>query len=179
MGVKIYTKTGDKGATGLYGGKRVQKNSLRINAIGSVDELNSMLGVVIEEMRKSDNRKELEKIQQDLFEIGSLLANPLVKENKELEKRVAHLELLIDILTEKLTPLRNFILPGGGEAGSLLHLARAVARRAERSIVGLREREKISEEILKYFNRLSDLLFTMARYENHKERKRETLWVKQ
>lgn len=189
--MKIYTRTGDKGQTSLFGGKRVLKSSLRVEAYGTVDELNSAIGVAVGEVQstklkvKSYNAKlqnELEKIQHDLFGIGSVLASPKVQSSKlkvqSLGKRVEEFEKMIDMLTEKLPPLRNFILPGGGKAGAQLHLARTVCRRAERRVVALAGKEDVASEILIYFNRLSDLLFTMARFMNMKEKKIETIWVR-
>ena len=131
-------------------------------------------------------RSELEKIQNDLFEIGGALAFPHKMPVETVYKRPKQFEELIDALTKKLPPLNNFILPGGGEAGAFLHLARTVCRRAERQIAGLSKKahstssgqEKIDPEILVYLNRLSDLLFTMARFANHKERKKEKIWRK-
>ena len=187
--LKIYTKTGDKGETSLFGGKRVSKSSLRIEAIGLVDELNSVIGVAIAEIQNSKFKiqkfklkikSELEKVQHDLFEIGSSLANPSTKpytlNARRLKERVAEFEKLIDQLTAELPELRNFILPGGGETGSQLHLARSICRGAERRIVALAKKEPVEPSILQYFNRLSDLLFTMARFVNHKEKKREIIW---
>ncbi len=206
--MKIYTRTGDKGETSLFGGKRVSKNSLRIEAIGAIDELNSIIGEVIAEIQNSRQRRgspkaakfkvpasrqggqsynaklkgELEKIQNDLFEVGSMLASPGIRNQesgvRNLEKRVDQFEQLIDEMTKQLPELRNFILPGGGVAGARLHFARSIARRAERRIVALAKKEKITSEILIYFNRLSDLLFTMARFVNHKEKQKETIWNK-
>lgn len=186
--MKIYTKTGDRGETGLYGGKRVSKSSLRIEAIGSVDELNSAIGVTIAEVQSSKlkvisyNAKlkvELEKIQNDLFEIGSALANPRLKiKDLRLMNRVKDFEKSIDEMTEELLELRNFILPGGGRIGSMLHFARTICRRAERRIVEVSKKESIQKEVLIYFNRLSDLFFTMARFANHKQKKKEIVWKK-
>lgn len=196
MAVKIYTRTGDKGETSLFGGKRVLKSSERVDTYGTVDELNSIIGVVVAETQnakrlprrqagKTQNynakvKNELEKIQHDLFGIGSYLASPGVKTQeariKHLPKRVEDFEELIDQLTAPLPELRNFILPGGGKIGSFLHLARTVCRRAERRLVALTKREDVDDGVLKYFNRLSDLLFTMARYVNHREKKKETIW---
>ncbi|MBI2430881.1 MAG: cob(I)yrinic acid a,c-diamide adenosyltransferase [Candidatus Levybacteria bacterium] len=172
--MKIYTKTGDKGETSLFGGKRVSKASLRVEAYGTVDELNSAIGVVLAKMEN----KELSNIQNDLFLIGTMLANPKAKIVTGLQKRVEEFETLIDRMTSKLPELRNFILPGGGTTGSLLHVARTVCRRAERRVVALSQKEKVDRAILMYFNRLSDLLFTMARYVNHKEKKKEVIWTK-
>ncbi|MDO8461144.1 MAG: cob(I)yrinic acid a,c-diamide adenosyltransferase [bacterium] len=202
--MKIYTKTGDKGKTSLFGGQRVSKADLRVEAYGTVDELNSAIGVAIAQVQSSkfkvqsygstsspsrvksrDNSKlksELVKIQNDLLEIGSALANTSTIRYTlyaiRLNNRVGEFEELIDKLTEKLPELRNFILPGGGKAGSLLHLARSVCRRAERRVVELSEKEKVDENVLKYLNRLSDLLFTMARFVNHREKRKEVIWKK-
>lgn len=172
----IYTKTGDKGDTGLFNGKRISKASLRIEAIGTVDELNSVVGFVISGLQTTDYglRKELIRIQNDLFVIGGALANPRGKIN--LSKRTKEFEKLIDELTSKLPPLFNFILPGGGAAGASLHLARTVCRRAERRIVSLSQKEKVQSEIIIYINRLSDLFLTMSRFINQKEKKKETIW---
>lgn len=172
----IYTKTGDKGDTGLFNGKRVSKASSRIEAIGTVDELNSVIGYAISNIKnkKSKIKKELIRIQRDLFEVGGALANPKQKVN--LAKRTKEFEKLIDELTKKLPPLFNFILPGGGAAGSSLHLARTVCRRAERRIIALSSKEKVQPEIIVYINRLSDLFLTMSRFVNMKEKKKETIW---
>lgn len=190
--VKIYTKTGDKGETSLYGGKRVLKSNPRVEAYGTIDELNSLIGVIVSQNQRSrpkDDRPMAEKlkielleIQKDLLRIGSLLANSVserlnLKQGSTLmQKRVEHFEKLIDELSEDLPELKNFILPGGGEAGSLLHFARSVARKAERKVVALSQKEKIDGQIIIYFNRLSDLLFTMARFVNYKQNKKEIIW---
>ena len=181
MSLKIYTRTGDKGETSLFGGKRVSKASLRVDAYGTVDELNSVLGVVVSHFKKkSPVKEELLKIQHDLFTIGSVLATPppSKRDVSSLTKRIDEFERLIDHMTEKMPELRNFILPSGSIAGSFLHQARSVCRRAERRITELTKKETVDDNILKYFNRLSDLLFTMARFINHKERKKETIWNK-
>jgi len=178
--MSIYTKFGDKGKTSLYGGKTVSKASLRVNTYGTLDELNSFLGVVLSGKSEKKVEKELKIIQNDLFEIGASLASPAT--NKQavlgnyLKKRVTDFEKEIDSLTKKLPELENFILPGGGKTGSNLHFARTLARRAERRVVELSEKEKINPQILIYLNRLSDLLFTYARFINHKEKKKEILW---
>lgn len=180
--VKIYTRTGDKGETSLFGGKRVSKASGRVDTYGTVDELNTILGIAVAFLRPSEKliKKELEHIQHDLFTIGATLASPGNKTNvsrsEKLEKRTTEFEQLIDELTGKLPELRNFILPGGGKAGSHLHLARTVCRRTERRIIALSKKEEVDNGIIMYFNRLSDLLFTMARFVNHKEKKKETMW---
>jgi len=177
----IYTKFGDKGKTALFGGKIVTKSNIRVEAYGNLDELNSFLGVICSQIKDKKIKTELLQIQNDLFEIGASLAGPDNKKYQELGKklktRVADFEKTIDVLTQKLPKLNNFILPGG-RTGSLFHLARTVARRAERRIVALSEKEKVEEEILVYINRLSDLLFTFARWINYKEKQAETIWSK-
>jgi len=172
----IYTRTGDKGQTGLFSGIRISKASLRIEAIGTVDELNSVIGFAISNIKnqRSNITKELVEIQRDLFTIGAALANPSQK--IDLSKRIREFENLIDKMTKKLPPLFNFILPGGGKAGSSLHLARTVSRRAERRIVSLSNKEKVAEDVLIYINRLSDLFLTMSRFINQKENQKETIW---
>lgn len=183
----IYTRTGDKGKTSLMSGQRVSKADLRVETYGTVDELNSAIGVVISEIKnskgKSQNYKsklksELVKIQNDLLEIGSNLANPASKQLNYLEKRVKEFEKFIDEMTGGMPPLKNFILPGGGKTGAILHLARSISRRAERKIVELNNKQTIDNNIIIYVNRLSDLLFTMARFSNFKEKKKETLWFR-
>lgn len=174
--MKIYTRTGDKGETSLLGGMRVPKNHNRVEACGTLDELNSSLGVSLSflgEEKHATLKKELIKIQNDLIKISSALASPKLCKINGLDKRVAEFEKLIDSLTEHLPPLKTFILPGGGKAGALLHLSRAVARRAERGIVALPKGEYIDENILVYLNRLSDLLFVIARSANFKDKQKE------
>jgi len=178
--MSIYTRTGDKGKTRLYQGKTVSKASPRVEAYGSVDELNSAIGVAIIEVKSSKLKvqsleRELTAIQNDLFEIGGALANPRSKVHG-LNSRVAQFEKIIDDLTKRLPELSNFVLPGGGRAGSLLHLTRTVCRRAERRIVELSQRERVDSSIIIYMNRLSDLLFMFARFINFKEKKKEILW---
>lgn len=190
----IYTRKGDKGETSLFGGKRVSKANLRVNAYGTVDELDSLIGLAAAEIQdsklktqkvKERLRVELQMIQSDLLEIGSMLANPtdIPRHRKaekeylsEVVKHVGEFEREIDQMTGKMPELHNFILPGGGRLGALLHLSRTVCRRAERNIVALRNEENVRAEILEYFNRLSDLLFTMARFANYQEGKKETIW---
>ena len=182
---KIYTKTGDKGKTSLFDGTRVGKSNIRLESYGTVDELNSLLGVILAELRNKKNtlkiKKELIQIQKDLFEIGSYLANPNAKyEIKNLQyfdSRVKKFETFIDEMTDKLPVLRNFILPGGGKAGALLQLIRTVVRRSERRLIALSEKEKVDESFIRYFNRLSDLVFTMSRYVNILEKKKENIWI--
>lgn len=174
----IYTRTGDRGKTSLFSGKRVLKSDIRVESYGSVDELNSILGIVVVNC-KAKHRKlvmELRRIQNDLFEVGSYLANPNAKVLLYLEKRIGEFEDQIDQMTGVMPELHNFILPGGGVVGAGLHQARTVCRRVERCLVVLMQKESIDPNALKYINRLSDLLFTMARFANHQENKKETLW---
>jgi cob(I)alamin adenosyltransferase len=168
--MKIYTKTGDRGDTGLFGGGRVPKSHPRVDAYGEVDELNATLGLAraLEPMPRIDEL--LVPIQRDLFAIGALLATPnLEKMRQHLEKarvdqaRVAQLEQAIDDADVELEPLRAFILPGGSPKAAALHVARTVCRRAERRVVELTQVEEIPELAVVYLNRLSDLLFTLAR----------------
>ena len=175
--MSVYTRTGDKGKTSLYQGKRVSKASLRIQAIGTIDELNSVIGIAVStfKVKNPKLKANLLKIQSDLFEIGAALANPSSKVN--LEPKVKEFELEIDKLDKKLPELKNFILPGGSLTGANLHLARTVARRAERRITELSEKERVDEGIIIYLNRLSDFLFMTARFINYKEKKKETLWT--
>lgn len=196
--MKIYTKTGDRGTTSLFGGKRINKNSPRVAAYGAVDELNSLIGVVMAEVSRLDytpgvgSRRRLEntpgvgivlkkltRIQQELFVLGADLATPreVKVESQSVKKSfITRLEREIDKWTSDLPPLRHFILPGGARAGSLLHLARSVARRGEREIVKLSSEEKINPHVLPYINRLSDWLFTLARYVNKIDHVKETPW---
>lgn len=170
--MKIYTKTGDKGETGLFGGDRVPKNSIRIEAYGTIDELNSFIGLAVNAVNNQEIKGVLESIQHELFTLGSDLATP---ENERTLKlgipRVpAHmyvnLEGEIDRFEDRLEELRNFILPGGNKGASVLHVCRAVCRRAERQVTALKNMEKVNDNILIYLNRLSDLLFVLSRYEN-------------
>lgn len=177
--MSIYTKFGDNGKTSLYGGKTVSKGNIRVEAYGNLDELNSFLGIVLKNIKDKKISGEIIKIQSDLFEIGSSISSLATNKHKDLsiffKKRVTEFEKEIDVLTNKLPELENFILPGG-KTGSYLHYARTIARRAERRIVVLAEKEKILQEILIYLNRLSDLLFIYARYVNYKEKQKEVVW---
>lgn len=178
--MSIYTKFGDKGKTSLYGGKTVSKASLRVNTYGTLDELNSYLGIILSQKLTKEIKKELVKIQNDLFEIGASLANPSTSKFEEmgkyLSKRTKDFENRIDNFSKKLPELENFILPGGSTSGSHLHYGRTLARRAERRVVELSEKEKVNPQTLIYLNRLSDLLFMYARFINKKEKKKEILW---
>ena len=181
--MKIYTKTGDAGDTGLFGGGRVQKDDPRVEAYGDVDELNAVLGMAraVEPMPRID--EVLVPIQRDLFSIGALLATPdLQKMHDHLEKaridadRIAELERAIDECDRELEPLRAFIIPGGSRKGAALHVARTVCRRAERRVVHLQHEVKIPELVVIYLNRLSDLLFTLARVANVRTGAGEVTW---
>lgn len=181
--MKIYTKTGDRGETGLFGGARVSKASARVSAYGDVDELNSVLGVVCAQLGDDlETCENLRQIQGDLFVLGAELAkNP----DKPLqlgisllaEQDVERLEHYIDELDRGLAPLKTFILPGGSAAASFLHLARTTCRRAERAVVALAQTESVREELVRYLNRLSDLLFTLARGQNARRGVQDIPWL--
>jgi cob(I)alamin adenosyltransferase len=180
--MKIYTRTGDAGGTSLFGGKRVSKHDPRVGAYGDVDELNACLGTVRAQGElPGDVTEILERIQIDLFAIGARLADPAEKISDRVTKiavsdvDIQRLEDWIDRFEAELPPLRRFILPGGNRAGALLHLSRTVCRRAERSIVGLGAGE-IDAPVLAYINRLSDLLFVLARAVNHRAGQPEVEW---
>ncbi len=182
--MKIYTKTGDKGKTSLFGGRRVWKDDLRISAYGTVDELNAVLGVAISELMNKELIEVIESIQNDLFTVGSDLASPLDKENKNFviprvdAKFIKQLEVLIDKYDSQLPELKNFILPGGLKGSAILHHARTVCRRAEREVVALAKVDGINHEIEVYLNRLSDLLFVLARFENFSNDTNDLHWQK-
>lgn len=179
--MKIYTKTGDDGTTGLFNGQRVDKYSPRVNAYGTIDELNSVIGLAISSLADSILKNDLVKISHLLFELGSDLATPYDPPPKFEVKRLnsestIFLENSIDFYTEKLEKLTNFILPGGTTAASFLHLARTVCRRAERYIVELSRDEIIGETVIIFVNRLSDYLFTAARFANQLEGVDDIIW---
>lgn len=167
---RVYTKTGDGGETSLVGGKRVSKASPRVDAYGDVDELNSIIGVARAHLSDPEVDDALGLLQNDLFTVGADLASPLDIEVPRVEGSfVKTLEEMSDAFLSELEPLKEFILPGGSRAGATLHLARTVARRAERRIVALAEAEEINPEVIVYVNRLSDLLFILARVVNRRE----------
>ena len=176
--MKIYTKTGDEGDTGLQGGKRVSKSSDRIRAYGNVDEVNSVLGLVLSHKVDQDVEEILKKIQNDLFVLGSDLSDPNIdnKQNRISNKMTEDLEKKIDEFEQELPPLTNFILPGGTHSASLVHLARTVTRRAERNVISLSKTEKINNECQVYLNRLSDLLFVIARVLNKRSKTPDIIW---
>jgi cob(I)alamin adenosyltransferase len=177
---RIYTRTGDKGETGLVGGARVSKDSLRVEAYGNVDELNSVLGIVRAFLKDRELDDLLAELQRDLFVVGSDLASTPEARQRNIprisKEKITAMERMIDKFEAELKPLDAFILPGGGVTGSLLHNARTVARRAERRIVTLSKTEPINDQLVPYMNRLSDLLFVMARVANRREHKAETEW---
>ena len=174
---KIYTKTGDKGSTRLGDGKRVDKNSLRVDAYGSVDEANAAIGLSI--LKTNIKIKKILKIiQNDLFDLGADLCVPDKKNIQKLEitkDRIDYIEEKIDNFNKQLSSLDSFILPGGSEPATYLHIARTITRRAERKIVALSKKEKVNPVTIIYLNRLSDLLFVLARYTNNKGKK-DILW---
>jgi len=180
-GVKIYTRTGDAGETGLFDGRRVPKSDLRVEAYGEVDELNATIGLALAEELDGDLAAMLQAVQRDLFALGGRLADPAGKIAPRVEKvavrdaDVARLEGWIDALEAELAPLRRFILPGGGRAAALLHLARTVCRRAERRVVQLGP-GALEPQLLAYVNRLSDFLFVLARVANRRAGVAETEW---
>ena len=179
--MKIYTRTGDTGETSLLGGRRVPKTEPRVAAYGDVDELNAWLGLVRSSAEDAQLAAMLEHLQRDLFAIGARLADPAHRIGGRVAKTaigaadIERLEEWIDLLEAELPPLRRFILAGGGRAGAALHVARTVSRRAERTIVSLGP-DAVEPELLIYMNRISDLLFVMARAANHRGGHAETEW---
>jgi cob(I)alamin adenosyltransferase len=181
--LKIYTKTGDKGDTGLIDGSRISKSDLRIIAYGEVDEANSHIGLIISNIEKNsifdDVKKILLDVQQDLFVLGAELANPnTLKDDNMLVKRemISTIEKYIDNFESELAPISNFILPGGSIESSLIHICRTVVRRAETSAVALAKEHKINQEILTYLNRISDLFFVLARVTNKRQKRNDIPW---
>ncbi len=178
--MKIYTKTGDKGQTSLIGGTRVPKHHIRIEAYGTVDELNSFIGLIRDQDIKEHYKEILIEIQDRLFTIGSLLASDPVKSKMKVpqisEEDVILLEKEIDTMNEELPEMRSFVLPGGHSTVSYCHLARCVCRRAERNTIKLAELDKVDEIIVKYLNRLSDYLFVLSRKLSKDLGAKETPW---
>lgn len=181
--MKIYTKTGDKGETGLFGGERVSKHSTRLDAYGTVDELNSFLGLAILEVNNQEIKSIIKEIQQKLFVVGSDLATPQTEKNEKLkitrtpDEYIDETEKLIDKFESQLDELKNFILPGGSKGSALLHICRTIARRAEREIVALKNTEEIGNNIVIFLNRLSDLFFVLSRFENKYSNIPDTKWI--
>ena len=181
--MKIYTKTGDRGETGLFGGERVSKDSIRISAYGTIDELNSFIGHTITEIKDRSVKDNLIKIQNYLFTIGSDLATPETEKNAKLniqrtpESFIKEIEKMIDHYDAQLDELKNFILPGGSKSASLLHICRTVCRRAEREVVSLKKSVTIGDNIIIFLNRLSDLFFVLSRFENKVSNHPDTIWL--
>jgi cob(I)alamin adenosyltransferase len=172
---KIYTRTGDKGTTGLGDGSRVDKDSLRVEAYGTVDEVNSAVGLVLASDLPDEVRTCLTRIQHELFDLGGELCMPgtvLIP-----DAYVDGLEKDLDAMNEDLPPLKDFILPGGSESASRCHLARTIARRAERRVISLAHNETVNEATIRYLNRLSDLLFVMARVLARRDGGSEVIWI--
>lgn len=184
--MKIYTKTGDKGETSLYGGTRVSKAAARVESYGTLDELNAFIGLAKAEISDEKVLNQLQKIQFDLFTVGSEAATPtdkmLLANGKNRldvmisEKEITELELWMDDFDAELEPLRFFILPSGGKAAATVHVCRTVCRRAERAMVFLNETEEVRPELIKYLNRLSDYLFILARYISKISGEKEEYW---
>ena len=182
--MKIYTKTGDKGETGLYGGKRVPKHHLRVDAYGTLDELNAHVGLLLDLCANTVEASTLLQIQNNLFTLGSMLASEINEHEafeKNLpylkEKNITDLEIRIDLCNETLSPMTHFILPGGHPTISHCHICRTVCRRAERAVSALSESEAVPEIAIKFLNRLSDYLFTLARLMHHTLEVEEIKWI--
>ncbi|MCE2731865.1 MAG: cob(I)yrinic acid a,c-diamide adenosyltransferase [Cyclobacteriaceae bacterium] len=179
--MKIYTKTGDKGTTALFGGKRVAKNDLRVEAYGTIDELNSWLGLLRDQPVNTLRKELLIQIQNDLFVIGSILAtepgNDKVKVPSLKAEHIQDLEKAMDEMDLVLPPMRFFVLPGGHPTVSYCHIARTVCRRAERNILSLHQAEPVSEWVLQYVNRLSDYLFMLSRKLTAELNAQEIPWI--
>jgi cob(I)alamin adenosyltransferase len=183
---RIYTRTGDSGETGLFGGPRVRKDDLRVAAYGTVDELNAALGVVRSTLAADSRLAEIDQfvtqVQHQLFNLGAELASPQPEShgtNLILDSHVSRLEQVIDVWEQHLAPLKTFLLPGGSLSAAQLHWARTVCRRAERLVVELAARESIRGEVVRYVNRLSDALFVAARTANHLQGITDVLWKRQ
>ena len=188
MTLKIYTKTGDRGETGLFGGQRVPKDHARVEAYGDVDELNSVLGIVISKLDAEGQApiaEALRAVQSDLFTVGANLATPAAEDGGRESSfiptlpagRVEELEGWIDAAEGELEPLKSFVLPGGTGSAAYLHLARTVCRRAERRVVALARQAQVGAEWITYLNRLSDLLFTLARLANRRAGVDDVPWM--
>jgi len=183
--MKIYTKTGDNGETGLFGGERVSKNSKRLNAYGTIDELNSFIGLAVTEINSVEIKDILTDLQNKLFVVGSDLATPETEKNKKLkiirtpQTYITGTEKIIDKFEDELDELKYFILPGGSKGAALLHVCRTICRRAEREVVALKSTEQIGENIVIFLNRLSDLFFVLSRFENKFSSISDTKWNSQ
>ena len=178
--MKIYTKTGDQGMTSLYGGKRISKDDIRIEAYGTVDELNSYIGLLISSLPNDDQKDLLFEIQKRLFTIGSILASDPTKEMPTpdlLDSDIELLENAMDNMDAQLTPLRTFVLPGGSDSNSKAHICRTVSRRAERRIISLSGVAELDPIVIKYLNRLSDYFFILSRKIAHDLGHDEVPWL--
>ena len=181
--MRIYTRRGDRGETDLLGGPRVAKDHLRVEAYGAVDELNAALGVALAETAHQDIRDLARSIQATLFDLGAYLSSPDAEQRARrglrgpLDAEVEALEARIDTFEEELEPLRNFVLPGGTSSAAAFHLARTVCRRAERRVVRLDREAPLEASPLRYLNRLSDLLFVLARVENRRAGADDLVWA--
>jgi cob(I)alamin adenosyltransferase len=176
---KIYTRTGDDGTTGLGGGTRVRKDHLQVAAYGDVDETNSAIGVAIATGLGSEVSELLSRVQNELFNVGGvlcLLGEPVERKPLIEARHIAALEQACDRFNASLSPLANFVLPGGSPQAAALHLARTVCRRAERTVVALAQIREVPSELIRYLNRCSDLLFILARYENSQRGAPDQLW---
>jgi cob(I)alamin adenosyltransferase len=183
--VKIYTRGGDEGETSLFGSGRVGKAHRRVEAMGAVDELNAAIGWAVTQLGDGTSRERLEALQHDLFAVGAELATPAPKEGRARpetpplpERRIAEMEGWIDEAEGELPPIRAFVLPGGVPSAAALHLARTACRRAERAVVELSQSEAVTPVVLAYLNRLSDLLFMLARLENRRAGAGDVEWRK-
>jgi cob(I)alamin adenosyltransferase len=179
--MKIYTKKGDAGETGLYGGARVSKDELRIRAYGTIDELNAALGIILSDAElPAQVRARLDRLQSELFQLGGELATPRGKSvPMELlsSAQVEQMETEIDSMESALPELKNFVLPAGSKPSAHLHLARTICRRAERTLVTLNRAESLRNEVMQYMNRLGDYLFVSARYSNHLLGVKDVPWI--
>lgn len=178
--MKIYTKTGDAGQTGLFGGRRVSKSHIRVEAYGSVDELNAFIGLLYDSLSEEAVRELLRQVQHRLFSLGAALAadptgTPIQPDLRPTD--ISALEEAIDAMSQELPPLQHFILPGGFPTVSLAHICRTICRRAERTVVALHEQETTPEGVLQYLNRLSDYFFVLARYLGHRAGVEEIKWT--
>lgn len=171
----IYTRTGDKGTTALFGGKRVLKCNELVDVYGSIDELNSWIGLVASKLPTIEVQEFLSIVQADLFSIGSTLSG-FKADLSKLYSRIFEMEARIDSMDATLPALSNFILPGGSDVGATIHLARGVCRRVERQAVSLQQRQEVDEKIIMYLNRLSDFLFMLARFVNMENGATEIIW---
>jgi cob(I)alamin adenosyltransferase len=186
--MKIYTKTGDRGETGLFGGQRVQKDHVRVDAYGEVDELNSTIGLVVAHLASDGDTQQVQQlrsVQTELFTIGANLATPAPEDGGRPNsyipplqaERIREMEGWIDAADAELPPLKTFVLPGGTEAAARLHLARTVCRRAERRVTALAREAHLDDNVIVYLNRLSDYLFTAARLANHRAGVEDIPWL--